>query len=180
MDKKQWVLVSLMLIIPTAWSGGMTSRGAILTQHSVSLAMALTMAHAARVKCKADGFDVSVVVVDRAGVPILLMRSDTANPHNAGLARRKAYTALTFRQSSRDWARAVAATRAIAAQRDLKEVIALSGGEPLMWGKEPIGAIGVSGATVLNEDDRCAQAGVKSVLQILEPGARAEQSSHKR
>jgi uncharacterized protein GlcG (DUF336 family) len=95
-----------------------------LVQHNLSLSMAMAMAQEAIATCKHDGFSVTVVVVDRAGEPILVLRSDTANPHNAELARRKAYTALTFRKSSGEWSQMLQSTPAIAAQRDLKDVIA--------------------------------------------------------
>jgi hypothetical protein len=65
----------------------------------------LTIANAAMAACKADGFDVTAAVVDRAGDLKVLLRADTANPHNADLARRKAYTSRTFKVPSMDVAK---------------------------------------------------------------------------
>ena len=44
-----------------------------------------------------QGYGVSVVVVDRAGDTIVALRGDKAGPHTMENARRKAYTARTFR-----------------------------------------------------------------------------------
>ena len=43
--------------------------------------------------CKANGYPVSAVVVDRAGEVIVALRADNAGPHTMENARRKAYTA---------------------------------------------------------------------------------------
>ena len=68
-----------------------------------------------------------------------------ARPHNLELARRKAYTALTFRRTSADWAKRTAEGD-VAGQRSLTDVIPLGGGVPIMIGDEAIGSVGLSGA----------------------------------
>ena len=74
----------------------------VLTQRDVSLRMALTIAETASQEC---GANASVAVVDRAGRLRVFLQGDNANPHNIELARRKAYTARTFRQASSAWAK---------------------------------------------------------------------------
>ena len=64
-----------------------------LTEHDVSVQMAMTIAQEALAEC---GTHVSVAVVDRAGRLRLFVQGDGASPHNIELARRKAYTAETF------------------------------------------------------------------------------------
>src|SRR5215211_7889238 len=54
----------------------------VLTERNISLQLALSIAQAAMNACKTDGYDVSVAVVDRAGDLKVLLRADTANPHN--------------------------------------------------------------------------------------------------
>src|SRR5438034_9885047 len=68
----------------------------VLMQRDVSLRMALTIAETAIAAC---GLNTSVAVVDRAGRLRVFLQGDNANPHNIELARRKAYTARTFRQA---------------------------------------------------------------------------------
>ena len=50
----------------------------------IPLALATKAATAAVEKCKKDGYQVSVAVVDRAGVLKALLRADGAGPHTWG------------------------------------------------------------------------------------------------
>ena len=79
------------------------SRGSaqVLTEHDVSVRMALSIAEEALAQC---GVKTSVAIVDRAGRLRLFLQGDGAQPHNLELARRKAYTALTFQRTSAEWA----------------------------------------------------------------------------
>src|SRR5512134_1228561 len=90
----------------------------VLTQRDVSLRMALTIAETALAQC---GINTSVAVVDRAGRLRVFLQGDNANPHNIELARRKAYTARTFRQPSSAWAKRTETTNT--GQRMLAYVI---------------------------------------------------------
>jgi uncharacterized protein GlcG (DUF336 family) len=139
----------------------------VLNERNVSLQMARTMGDAAIAECKKDGYDVSAVVVDRTGTMRILLRNDTAAPHNADLARRKAYTARTFRITSLEFANRTLPGMPLAGQRNLAEVIPLGGGVPVMIGTEGIGGIGVSGSPSQEEDEKCARAGVTAVQDQL-------------
>jgi uncharacterized protein GlcG (DUF336 family) len=137
--------------------------GQVLMQRDVSLRMALTIAEAAIAEC---GVNASVAVVDRAGRVRVLLQGDTANPHNMELARRKAYTARTFRQASSAWAKRTETTNA--GQRMLADVIPLGGGMPINAGEETIGGIGLSGAPGGQvKEEACANAGIAKVADQL-------------
>ena len=75
----------------------------VIMERNVSLQMAKTIAEGALEECTKNGHKVVVVVVDRAGQMVVLLRSDGVNPHNLELARRKAYTARTFRQTTEEF-----------------------------------------------------------------------------
>src|SRR5207344_1115171 len=75
----------------------------LLTHKDLSLAIATTIAQTALENCTAQGYGVSVVVVDRAGDTIVALRSDTAGPHTMENARRKAYTARSFRMTTEEF-----------------------------------------------------------------------------
>src|ERR1043165_10042314 len=77
--------------------------GQLVTQKALSLPMAKTMAEAALAECKAKGFNTSVVVVDRAGQPIVSLRDENASAQTMEMARRKAYTARMFGMSTLDF-----------------------------------------------------------------------------
>ena len=155
----------------TCWSAapfrGEVAQAQVLMERNVSLKMARAIADGAIEQCAKDGYDISVVVVDRIGQVRLLMRGDKASPHNAELARRKAYTARTFKRSSADWAKRTATEPEIAPQRNLADVIALGGGVPINIGDDTIGAVGVSGAPGQDKDEACAKAGVAKVADQL-------------
>ena len=77
----------------------------LLTHRDLSYAMAKTIAETAINSCAAKGYAVSAVVVDRAGEVIVEMRADNAGPHTMENARRKAYTARSFRTSTATYAK---------------------------------------------------------------------------
>src|SRR3954467_12038308 len=61
---------------------------------------ALKAAQAALAKCRAGGFQVTVVVVDRSGLMQALLRDRFAAPHTIETARLKAQTAVNFRMDT--------------------------------------------------------------------------------
>ena len=69
--------------------------------------MAQTIANAALAQCESMGFKVSVAVLDRDGLPIVMLRGDGAGLHTPEGADRKAYTARTFSQPSANFAKRV-------------------------------------------------------------------------
>lgn len=139
------------------------SRAQVLMQRDVSLRMALTIAETALAQC---GVNTSVAVVDRAGRLRVFLQGDNANPHNIELARRKAYTARTFRQPSSAWAKRTETVNT--GQRMLADVIPLGGGMPINVGQETIGGVGLSGAPGGQEqEEACAKAGIDKVADQL-------------
>jgi uncharacterized protein GlcG (DUF336 family) len=142
-------------------------QGQVITERNVSLQLATSIANAAIAACKADGYDVSVAVVDRAGDLKLLMRADAANPHNADLARRKAYTAKTFGVPSMEVAKRTNGATDLSGQRFLTDIIPLGGGLPIAIGNEKIGGVGLSGAPTQEADEKCATAGLAAVANSL-------------
>jgi uncharacterized protein GlcG (DUF336 family) len=141
----------------------------VLTQKNVSTALAVAMAQAAVDACAAQGYRVSVHVVDRSGETKLGMRGDEASPHTFENSRRKAYTARTIRVPSGEFAKRVSdpAGATARAQATLPGMIALAGALPIKVGDEVIGAIGVSGAPGGERDEVCAQAGIDKVAGQL-------------
>ena len=145
----------------------LTVNGQVLTERNISLQLALSIAQAAMNACKSDGYDVTVAVVDRAGDLKVLLRADTANPHNADLARRKAYTSRTFKVPSMEVAKRTNGPTDLSGQRFLVDVIPLGGGVPINIGNETIGALGISGSPNQEGDEKCANAALASVANSL-------------
>ena len=135
----------------------------LLMEPKVSAKMALTIVETALAEC---GSRVSVAVVDRSGRVRVFVQGDGAAPHNLELARRKAYTARTFRSTSAAWAKRTETVNQ--GQRMLTDVIPLGGGAPIMVGDETIGGIGLSGAPGGGaKEEACASAGIAKVADQL-------------
>src|SRR5690349_2801057 len=137
----------------------------LVTQKNISLAMAQTIAQAALAQCESMGFRVSVVVVDRGGLPIVMLRGDGAGLHTPEGAERKAYTARTFSQPSADFVKRLSERPETVGSRQYTRVLALSGGLPIKAGNEVVGAVGVSGSP--GQDDVCSKAGIDKVADLL-------------
>jgi uncharacterized protein GlcG (DUF336 family) len=138
-----------------------------LTQKDVSARMAWTIIEAATAHCEQQGYSITVAVVDRVGRLRAYLQGDKASLANIELARRKAYTAVTFRRSSMEWAKRTAPGSDLFGQRSLTDVIPLGGGIPIKVGEDTIGAIGVSGAPGQEKDEACAQAGLDKIADQL-------------
>ena len=163
MRTTQTALVAIALM--TALAGRSAAQG-IVMQRNLSLGMAKTIADATLAACKAKGFNTSVAVVDRAGQVLVIMRSEQATAQTADMARRKAYTARMFRIPTAEFQKRTEDDPARYAQRDLADILALSGGVPIQVGNDTIGAVGSAGST-LDTDDACAKAGIAAVADLL-------------
>jgi uncharacterized protein GlcG (DUF336 family) len=138
----------------------------LLTHKDLSLSIATTIAQTAYDSCTAQGYGVSVVVVDRAGDTIVALRGDKAGPHAMENARRKAYTARTFRTATSAYAKRYADNNPVVHQQvTLPNIIAIPGGLPIKVGDDVIGGAGVSGTPGV--DEPCVQAGLDKVADQL-------------
>jgi len=153
-----------VLGILTTLSFNANAQGVVM-QPNLSLEMAKTIADAALAECKARGFNTAVVVVDRAGQPMVMLRSEDATSQTLEMARRKAYTARMFRTSTLEFqTRTEDPSRA--AQRDIFDILALGGGAPIKVGEDTIGGVGSAGSNQ-ETDDACAKAGIAKVADLL-------------
>jgi uncharacterized protein GlcG (DUF336 family) len=137
-----------------------------LTEKNVSMKMALMIIDATLEQCAKDGYKVSVVIVDNAGLVRASIRGDGTNPHTLEFARKKAYTARTRGQTSLEFMK-LTDNPASAYLRQIPDVVAVAGGVPIKIGNATIGAVGVSGAPGGEKDEVCANAGIAKVADQL-------------
>jgi uncharacterized protein GlcG (DUF336 family) len=138
----------------------------LLVHKDLSYAIAKTIAEGAIAACAAKGYATSAVVVDRDGETLIAMRGDNASPHTMENARRKAYTARSFKQTTAEYAKKLNDGNPVIRQQvTLPSVIAIPGGVPIKVGDEVIGGIGVSGSPGV--DDECVNAGLDLVKDQL-------------
>jgi len=140
---------------------------ALIMHKDLSHEMALAVAEGAMQACLAKGYATSAVVVDRDGETLVAMRGDGAGPHTLENARRKAYTANTFKQPTADYAKKLLDPASVAHQQvTLPSIIAIDGGVPIKVGNDVIGAAGVSGSPGV--DSECVNAGIEKIKDQLQ------------
>ncbi len=130
-------------------------------------ALAVEAAEAAIASCKAQGYNISVAIVDRAGNLKLLLVGDGASALSRELSRRKAYTSAMQRVTTADLAKRVATPGAFNPTLYYTQLVTALGGVPIKVGSETIGAVGVSGAPGGDKDEACANAGLAKISEQL-------------
>lgn len=143
-------------------AGGVTlnAQADALSQKTLSLAQANALAISAIQSCMAKHYQVTVTVVDRAGVVKAVQRTDNAGPHTVKASEMKAYTALSTKNASGKVMEAAQGNPGAQNMRDVPGFLLLAGSLPVKEGDEVIGAIGIGGAPGGNLDEACAQAAI--------------------
>jgi uncharacterized protein GlcG (DUF336 family) len=142
--------------------------GAALIMHKyLPLAVAKTIVEESIAACAAKGYATSAVVVDGDGETLVAMHGDGAPVHTMENARRKAYTAMTFKQTTAEYAKKLADPNSVAHQQvTLPNVVAIPGGVPIKAGNDVIGGVGLSGSPGVDED--CVNVGLDKVKDQLQ------------
>ena len=130
--------------------------------------VALEMAQAALDSCREKSFQVTVAVVDRMGVPQVVLRDRFAGAHTPESATRKAATAVSFRADTLTLADNTSSDSAHSGARFIDGILMLGGGVPVTAAGSVVAGIGVAGAPTSADDHACAQAGVAAVTAQLE------------
>jgi uncharacterized protein GlcG (DUF336 family) len=138
----------------------------LLQRKELSYAVAKTIAENALEDCKTRGFAVSVVVVDRGGNTVVSLRADNASVHTTENARRKAYTAMTFKMTMEEFLKRMETEPVRRQQATLPNVIGIDGGVPIKVGNDVIGGVGLSGSPGV--DEPCVMAGLDKVKDQLQ------------
>jgi uncharacterized protein GlcG (DUF336 family) len=124
---------------------------------------ALKAAQAALKKCRDEGYQVAVALVDRSGTTQVMLRDRYAGAHTPGMAEDKAWTAVTFRTNTHDLEQVTRPGMPQSGIRQRPRVAAVAGGLMIEGGGTLLGGIGVSGAPGGDRDDVCAKAGIAAI-----------------
>ena len=128
------------------------------------LEMAQKVADGAMAKCTADGYSVSVAIVDRSGSTKVLIKADGSGPHTVGSSTGKAFTSASMGRPTAELAALIKDKPELAGLRDMDaRLVILGGGLPIKIGDALVGGIGVGGAPGGHLDEACAQAGLDSL-----------------
>ncbi|UCC56408.1 MAG: heme-binding protein [Gammaproteobacteria bacterium] len=154
------MLVGLVLLV----SGPATAE--LITTKLLPLDMARTIASSAIEACRKQGYQVSVVVTDRSGEPLVIMRDVYSNRYFTQLAHGKANAVIMAKTSSAE----LRSNRPdmVGVLNLLDGVMVLAGGLPVQAAGSLVGAVGVSGAPGGDLDEDCARAGIEAVQEELE------------
>lgn len=136
----------------------------LLTQKVLPLSLAEKMAEQAVSKCRADGFHVSVTVLDGAGRVKTTLIDDGAAVYSIDFSREKAYTSYVYRHPSSEVAKNWAAKPPVF---HIDGTVGAAGGMPIMADGQVIGAVGVAGALGGEKDEACAKFAVDSIADKL-------------
>ena len=138
------------------------SPGSLASAELISLADATRMAQAAMADCAKRGQPTTVAVVDATGFQRLALSDDNAKLIGVVHTGRKAAAVLAFKVSSQVLQERAASDKPFADQYGKDERYLLQGGAlPIYRGDKLVAVISVGGSG--NENDNCAQAGVKAV-----------------
>lgn len=149
-------------------AGSAPGQDATFTVKMMTPETALKAAQAALKRCRDDGYQVTVAVVDRSGVTQVVLRDRFAGPHTVDMAVDKAWTAVTFRTPTGEIAKATGPGMAQSGIRNRPRVAAVAGGLLIESGGALVGGIGVSGAPRGDLDDVCATVGIAAIRDSLE------------
>jgi uncharacterized protein GlcG (DUF336 family) len=158
------VAAVLALGAPSAFAGD----DALVTYKSLSPETALEAAQAALKKCRDNGFQIAVAVVDRFGQPQVMLRDRYAGLPAHDTAVAKAYTALSFRAATSDLSKSIKSGQMDAGLARLPHVAMLGGGLMIEAGGTLLGGIGVSGAPGGDKDEECAKAGLDAIRDRID------------
>ena len=98
----------------------------------------------------------------------MVLRDPLAGAHTTQMAIGKAWTAVSFRTDTTEFAASTQAGRPSSGVRGLPGVIAVGGGLMIRAKGTLLGGIAVSGAPSGDLDDVCAKAGVTAIGDALE------------
>jgi uncharacterized protein GlcG (DUF336 family) len=145
--------------------GGGTAKAeeALISFKVLSPTVALELAQATLEACRNEDYQVAVAVVDRFGNTQVILRDRYAGPHTPETARRKAWTAVTFRTDTLEMTKLTQAGQEQSGVRQVTGALLIGGGVPVEAAGSLVGGIGVSGAPGGPADDACARVGIEAI-----------------
>jgi len=147
-------------------ASGMARAEDVLTTKTIGMELARDLASDAIKACRANGYQVSAVVVDRNGLVRAALRDDLAARFSLKIAEDKANAAI---MSGLDSGEFVKRRQDIRMELDnVDGILMLEGGVLINAGGYRIGALGVSGAPGGDKDAVCAKKALKDLEMRLE------------
>ncbi len=113
---------------------------------------------AAEAEARKNNWNVTIVVTDAAGIPVMLRRMNGASARSYDIAMRKAATVIASKLTTAEYGAQLKAKSVT----EVPNGITFAGGVPIMRGAELIGAVGTSGVTAA-QDEVISKAGAGAI-----------------
>lgn len=155
-------------ILAVHFSSALAAEEVLVSFKFLAPDVALDMAQAALESCRGEGYQVSVAVVDRMGVPQVMLRDRFAGAHTPETAERMAATAVSFREDTLTLAENTQSGSTLSGSRFIEGIVMLGGGIPVAASGFIVAGVGVSGGPTAEANHACAQAGINAVSERLE------------
>jgi uncharacterized protein GlcG (DUF336 family) len=157
--------ISIMVLTVLTVAFERNALGQLPESRIITVDVAQTMAQEAMATCCAQGFKVTVLVVDSLNAPKALLRDDGANASTTEIARMKATSTMVYDRPSGPSKNRPPGTPALAAV--IPGTVNFQGALPIKVGSATIGAIAVSGAPHGEQDAGCASAALAKFADKL-------------
>lgn len=149
-----WLVAILRAEDRVCFTGGRFVMQGSRSVRSVTLAQAKRIAEKAEERAKAIGVPMVIAVVDMAGDMVLHQRMEDALHVSINVSLNKAYTAIAFKTSTDKLAAETQPGASLyGIQHSDPRVIVFGGGFPIFDKGKIIGALGISGGTVVEDMD---------------------------
>ena len=170
-------MTRVLALVPIAVLASVAMAQAAPAPQRIALDVALDGARAAVDTCKANGYNVTAMVMDAGQIPVVVLRNG-AGPGTVDVARKKGYTVLKTGMSSLAFGQSINFTpppplppgsppRPPLVVNGDPNLTPFGGGVALKAGGETIGALSVSGAPGGDKDNVCAEAGATKMAGAL-------------
>lgn len=155
------IVISCVLSAPAA------AQDALVSYRALSPETALKLAKSTLEACRKMGYQVAVSVVDRMGVPQVLLRDRFAGAHTPETATRKAWTTVGFRTNTTELAAVAKPGAPIFGIHHVPGALIVGGGVIVQAAGSTVGGVGVSGAPGGEADEACAKKGIEAISDDL-------------
>lgn len=159
------LLASLTFVLATAGPAAAADAPLVVKIPRLTVEAAEKVARAAMAQCRKEAIQIGVTVVDRGGDPVVVMRDTLAPDLTLTVSRQKAYTAMSFNAVTSSLENRFPGPHSVG---KVEGLVMSGGGVPILAMGNIVGGVGVSGAPTGEQDERCAQAGLKAIQDDLE------------
>jgi glc operon protein GlcG len=149
---------SVIVAAALAAAGAAAQTPTMPAPQALTYEMAVQVIDAAEAEARKNKWNVTIVVTDAAGVPVVLRRLTGASPRSYEIATRKASTVVAAKLTTAIYGEQLKA----GSVKEVPNGITFAGGVPIMRGGELIGAVGTSGVQAI-QDEQVSKAGASVI-----------------